>query len=76
LPARLKTAAGATVNFETICSRHAVVGDSKVTVQALRDLSQKTGATHFLTWHNIGSIPHPLVKESMERFAREVMPQL
>ena len=76
LPARLRTAAGAIVNFETICSRHAVVGDSEATVQALKDLSQKTGATHFLTWHNIGSVPHSLVKESMEQFAREVMPQL
>ena len=76
LPARLKTAAGAIVNFETICCRHAVIGDSEATVQALRDLSQKTGATHFLTWHNIGSVPDPLVRESMEQFAREVMPQL
>ena len=76
LPARLKTAAGAIVNFETICSRHAVVGDSEATVHALKELGQKTGATHFLTWHNIGSVPHAAVKESMEQFAREVMPQL
>ena len=64
------------MNFATICSRHAVIGNSEVGVQALRDLSQKTGATNFLTWHNIGSVPHPLVSESMEQFAREVMPQL
>jgi alkanesulfonate monooxygenase SsuD/methylene tetrahydromethanopterin reductase-like flavin-dependent oxidoreductase (luciferase family) len=64
------------VNFETICSRHAVIGDSEATAQALKELSQKTGATHFLTWHNIGSVPHSLVKESMEQFAREVMPRL
>ena len=76
LPARLKTTVGAAVDFATICSRHAVIGSSEVGVQALRDLSQKTGATHFLTWHNIGSVPHPLVGESMEQFAREVMPQL
>ena len=72
----LQTAAGATVDFATICSRHAVIGNSEVGVQALRDLSQKTGATHFLTWHNIGNVPHALVGESMEQFAREVMPQL
>ncbi len=76
LPARLNTAAGTIVNFETICSRHAVVGDSEVTAHALKELGQKTGATHFLTWHNIGSVPHAAVKESMEQFAREVMPQL
>lgn len=76
LPARLKTAAGTMVNFETICSRHAVIGNSEIAAQALREWSQKTGATHFLTWHNIGTVPHALVKESMEQFAREVMPQL
>jgi alkanesulfonate monooxygenase SsuD/methylene tetrahydromethanopterin reductase-like flavin-dependent oxidoreductase (luciferase family) len=76
LPARLKTAAGATVDFETICSRHAVVGDSQLAARTFRELSQNTGATHFLTWHNIGSVPHSLVKESMEQFAREVMPQM
>ena len=76
LPTRLKAAAGTQVDFETICQRHAVIGDSQAAVQALKDLSQKTGATHFLTWHNIGSVPHPLVKESMEQFAAEVMPKL
>lgn len=76
LPARLKTAAGTMVNFETICSRHAIIGNSEIAVQALREWSQKTGASHFLTWHNIGTVPHALVKESMEQFAREVMSQL
>ena len=64
------------MNFETICSKHAVIGDSESTLQALRNLSQTTGATHFLTWFNIGSVPHALVKESMEQFATEVMPKL
>jgi len=76
LPARLKTAAGTQVDFETICERHAVIGDSEAALQSLRNLSQKTGATHFLTWHNIGSVPHALVKQSMEQFAAEVMPKL
>src|SRR5438445_3571946 len=76
LPARLKTAAGATVNFETICSKHAVIADSESTLQTLRNLSQTTGATHFLVWFNIGSVPHALVKQSMEQFAAEVMPKL
>jgi len=76
LPTRLKTAAGTQVDFKTICQRHAVIGDSEAAVRAIKALSQKTGATHFLTWHNIGSVPHPLVKESMEQFAGEVMPKL
>jgi alkanesulfonate monooxygenase SsuD/methylene tetrahydromethanopterin reductase-like flavin-dependent oxidoreductase (luciferase family) len=76
LPARLKTAAGQSQPFETICARHAVVGDSDSAVQALRELAEKTGAQHFLVWMNIGSVPHPLVVESMEQFAAEVMPRI
>jgi alkanesulfonate monooxygenase SsuD/methylene tetrahydromethanopterin reductase-like flavin-dependent oxidoreductase (luciferase family) len=75
LPVRLRTAAGTLVSFDTICSRHAVIGDSSTAVTALQDLSERTGATHFLTWFNIGSVPHSLVKESMQQFAAEVMPK-
>jgi hypothetical protein len=35
-----------------------------------------TGAAHLLAWMNIGSVPHRYVVESMERFARDVMPGL
>jgi alkanesulfonate monooxygenase SsuD/methylene tetrahydromethanopterin reductase-like flavin-dependent oxidoreductase (luciferase family) len=76
LPARLKTAAGTQVDFETICRHHAVIGDSKAVIQSLQELAQKTRATHFLTWHNIGSVPNASVRASMEQFAAEVMPQL
>ena len=76
LPARLRTAAGAVVSYDTVCERHAVVGDSALAVQALRRLQEKTEASHFLVWMNIGSIPHARVRESMEQFAAEVMPKL
>jgi alkanesulfonate monooxygenase SsuD/methylene tetrahydromethanopterin reductase-like flavin-dependent oxidoreductase (luciferase family) len=76
LPARLKTTAGPSMGFDTVCARHAVVADSESAVQTLRDLSHKTGAAHFLLWFNIGSVPHPMVMESMEQFASEVMPHL
>lgn len=76
LPARLTTSAGASVSFETVCSQHAVIGDTRSAVEALRDLSQKTRASHLLAWFNIGTVPHVFVKESMEQFAEEVMPKL
>ena len=76
LPARLRTAAGTQVTFDTICARHAVIGDSKAAVDALKELSRQTGATNMLTWFNIGTVPHGLVKESMQQFAAEVMPKL
>jgi hypothetical protein len=41
----------------------------------LRELAENTGATHFLVWMNIGSVPHALVLESMRQFAVQVMPK-
>jgi len=76
LPARLRTAAGAIVGFETVCEKHAVIGDSSMAVEKLKELTQRTGATNVLTWFNIGTVPHAAVKASMEQFASEVMPKL
>lgn len=76
LPSRLRTAAGATVSYDMVCERHAVVGDSALAVETLRRLAKKTMAGHVLVWMNIGNMPHALVKESMEQFAAEVMPKL
>jgi alkanesulfonate monooxygenase SsuD/methylene tetrahydromethanopterin reductase-like flavin-dependent oxidoreductase (luciferase family) len=75
LPARLRSAAGQPVNFVTVCSQHAVVGDSAMAVAALKELANDTGASHFLAWFNIGSVPHALIIESMQQFASEVLPQ-
>jgi alkanesulfonate monooxygenase SsuD/methylene tetrahydromethanopterin reductase-like flavin-dependent oxidoreductase (luciferase family) len=76
LPARLRTAAGAQVAFETVCEKHAVIGDSNLAVEKLKGLAQRTGATQLLTWFNIGTVPHVLVTESMERFTKDVAPKL
>ena len=76
LPARLRTAAGAQVAFETVCEKHAVVGDSKLAVGKIQELTEKTGASQVLAWFNIGTVPHVAVKQSMEQFASEVMPKL
>ncbi|MGH7812268.1 MAG: LLM class flavin-dependent oxidoreductase [Candidatus Binatia bacterium] len=76
LPARLRTAAGAMVSFDTVCEKHAVIGDSTSVIDKIKDLRHKTGATHLLTWFNIGTVPHAQVEESMQQFAEEVMPKL
>jgi alkanesulfonate monooxygenase SsuD/methylene tetrahydromethanopterin reductase-like flavin-dependent oxidoreductase (luciferase family) len=77
LPVRLgRSGAGLPVTYENVCRQHAVVGDSSFAVEKLRELIEQTGANHFITWHNIGSVPHALVKESMTQFAQEVMPRL
>ena len=74
LPPRLRTAAGAQVSFETVCDKHAVIGDSKSAVEKIAQLTGRTHASHFLTWFNIGNIPHEAVTNSMQQFAAEVMP--
>jgi alkanesulfonate monooxygenase SsuD/methylene tetrahydromethanopterin reductase-like flavin-dependent oxidoreductase (luciferase family) len=76
LPARLRTAAGALVSYEEVCERHAVIGDSALALQVLRQLTKDTAASHVLVWMNIGSMSHDLIKQSMEQFAAEVMPEL
>lgn len=64
------------LTFERICAENGIIGDAATAVAELRRLADETGATQFLCWMNMGSVPHHLVMESMERFAREVMPQL
>jgi alkanesulfonate monooxygenase SsuD/methylene tetrahydromethanopterin reductase-like flavin-dependent oxidoreductase (luciferase family) len=76
LPARLRTAAGAMVSFDTVCEKHAVIGDSASVIDKINGLKHKTGATHLLAWFNIGTVPHAQVEESMQQFAEEVMPKL
>ena len=76
LPARLRTAAGAMVGFDVVCEKHAVIGDTQFTIDKIKELTQRTGATQLLTWFNIGTVPHAAVKESMQQFATEVMPRI
>jgi alkanesulfonate monooxygenase SsuD/methylene tetrahydromethanopterin reductase-like flavin-dependent oxidoreductase (luciferase family) len=76
LPVRLRTTSGASVSFDDICERHAVIGNTESTLHRLKALSAATGATNLLTWFNIGNVPHALVQESMRQFAAEVMPYL
>jgi hypothetical protein len=64
------------VGFDTVCEKHAVIGDSNLAVEKLKELTQRTGATNLLTWFNIGTVPHAAVKAAMEQFASEVMPKL
>jgi len=76
LPARLRTAAGSVVGYDVVCAKHAVIGDTASSVEKIKELQQRTGATQLLTWFNIGTVPHGHVKESMQLFAEAVMPKL
>jgi len=76
LPSRLKTAAGAMVGFETVCEKHAVIGDAEFAVDKIQQLARQTRATQLLCWFNIGTVPHAAVKESMALFADKVMPKI
>lgn len=76
LPPRLLKTATGELTFERVCEEHAVIGDAASAVAALEDWMRQTGASHLLAWMNIGSVPHRFVVESMERFARDIMPRL
>lgn len=77
MPGRLgKTASAEGLTFEKVCTEHSIVGDSDTAAAALRQLADETGATHLLAWMNVGSVPHRFVCESMEQFARDVMPRM
>jgi alkanesulfonate monooxygenase SsuD/methylene tetrahydromethanopterin reductase-like flavin-dependent oxidoreductase (luciferase family) len=76
LPARLRTAAGAMVGYDTVCEKHAVIGDAPYAVDKIKGLCARTGATQLLCWFNIGTMPNADVKDAMQRFATDVMPKL
>ena len=77
MPGRLgKTASGEGLTFEKVCAEHAVLGDSETVAAALQQLAEETGASHMLAWMNIGSVPNNFARESMEQFARDVMPRI
>ena len=76
LPTRLRTAAGAMVGYDTVCEKHAVIGDAAFVTEKVKDLTKRTGATQLLTWFNIGTVPQAAVLESMQLFAEDVMPKL
>ncbi|MGN6719463.1 MAG: hypothetical protein ACTHLX_19000, partial [Candidatus Binatia bacterium] len=59
-----------------VCEKHAVIGDADLVANKIKELASQTGAKHFLAWFNIGTVPHALVKESMERFTKDVIPTL
>lgn len=64
------------MSFEQICAEHAILNDPRGALQQLKELLEETQATHLLCWIYIGSMTHDLVLQSMERFARSVMPAL
>jgi alkanesulfonate monooxygenase SsuD/methylene tetrahydromethanopterin reductase-like flavin-dependent oxidoreductase (luciferase family) len=64
------------MTFERAVSQHAILGSPASARSAIQELVERTGASHLLCWMNVGSIPHPLVLESMRLFAHELLPEL
>lgn len=64
------------MSFEEVCAEHAILNDPAGSLDELNALLDDTQATHLLCWMNIGSMTHDLVLQSMERFARFVVPAL
>lgn len=65
------------VKYEDFDADMAVFGDPDYCVGRVRDLQKEYGMDEFICYFNQGGLmPHALVRESMTRFAREVMPQV
>lgn len=64
------------MTYDRALAEHVVIGSPHTVATAIAELKEHTGATHVLCWMNIGSLPHEHVVESMQLFAREVLPTL
>ena len=53
-----------------------VFGGVETCVEKIRSLGAETGVNNLICWMNFGGMPQELVKNSMELFATEVMPNL
>jgi len=74
LPERLrKNAAAGSLTFDRVCSEFAAIGTADQVVDRVAGLARDTGAGHVLAWMNIGSVSHPHIKESMQRFAEDAL---
>ena len=63
------------ITFEQMRATRAVMGTPDVCAARIRHLRQAYGLNYFMFEVNYGGVPHTKVVSSLERFAREVIPQ-
>ena len=54
---------------------HLLFGDPESLVEKISTLRDEVGLNYLICWMNVGGLDQKLVLQSMERFAREVMPR-
>ena len=77
LPERLRrNAAAGGLSFERVCGEFAAIGTAERVTERIGELARDTGAGHVLAWMNIGSVSHPHIMESMQRFAEDALSEV
>jgi alkanesulfonate monooxygenase SsuD/methylene tetrahydromethanopterin reductase-like flavin-dependent oxidoreductase (luciferase family) len=62
------------ITLDQMKASRAVIGRPEECIDRIRMLSERFGITYLCFEVNFGALPHARVKESMERFASQVMP--
>jgi alkanesulfonate monooxygenase SsuD/methylene tetrahydromethanopterin reductase-like flavin-dependent oxidoreductase (luciferase family) len=62
------------ITLDQMKASRAVIGRPEECIDRIRMLSERFGITYLCFEVNFGALPHGRVKESMERFASQVMP--
>lgn len=72
----LKTAGEAGIDFDYLCREICIFGDADHCASRLLELRDRCRIDHVLCTFNLITLDHELCVESMQRFAREVVPRL
>jgi alkanesulfonate monooxygenase SsuD/methylene tetrahydromethanopterin reductase-like flavin-dependent oxidoreductase (luciferase family) len=63
------------ITFEGLVETHAAIfTEPKEAVERLRFYESELGITHHIAWMDLGGIPAKLIRRSMEKFGKEVIP--
>ena len=63
------------LRYDYLYENAVLFGTGERVVERIRHLQEYAGVDYLIGWFNLGSLDHDLAKESMRRFADEVMPQ-
>jgi alkanesulfonate monooxygenase SsuD/methylene tetrahydromethanopterin reductase-like flavin-dependent oxidoreductase (luciferase family) len=63
------------VEYDDLYNKAVNFGSSEQVIDQIKVLESEIGVTHYICWFNIGGLPHEKVMASIERFAKEVIPE-
>ena len=64
----------ADLRYDYLYENAVLFGDPERLIERIRSIHDATGLDYLIGWFNLGSLDHQLAKDSLRRFAEEVMP--